>query len=57
MYVFLFPPRVPSDLEEGYEKSILTRNETFSIIIFFKEPLVFKILFLKIAFFFAIYFH
>ena len=57
MYVFLFPPRVPSDLEEGYEKLILTRNETFSIITCFKEPLLFKMLFLKIVFFFAIYFH
>ena len=29
IYVFLFPQRVPSDLEVGYEKSILTRTETF----------------------------
>ena len=26
IYVFLFPQRVPSDLEVGYEKSILTRT-------------------------------
>ena len=47
MYVFLFPRRVPSDLEVGYEKSILTRTETFSITICFKEPLLFITLFLK----------
>ena len=44
---FLFPQRVPSDLEEGYEKSILTRTETFSITICFKEPQLFITLFLK----------
>ena len=38
---------VPSDLEVGYEKSILTRTETFSITICFKEPLLFITLFLK----------
>ena len=41
---FLFPQRVPSDLEVGYEKSILTRmtrTETFPITIYFKEPLLF----------------
>ena len=47
IYVFLFPQRVPSDLEVGYEKSILTRNETFSITICFKEPLLFITLFLE----------
>ena len=47
IYVFLFPQRVPSDLEVGYEKSILTRTETFSITICFKEPLLFITLFLK----------
>ena len=34
----------PSDLEVGYVKSILTRmtrTETFSITIYFKEPLLF----------------
>ena len=44
IYVFLFPQRVPSDLEVGYEKSILTRmtrTETFPITIYFKEPLLF----------------
>ena len=30
MYVlFLIPPRVLSDLEEGYEKSVLTRTKPF----------------------------
>ena len=52
MYVFLFPQRVPSDLEVGYEKSILTRTETFSITICFKEPLLFITLFLKIICFY-----
>ena len=44
---FLFPQRVPSDLEVGDEKSILTRTETFSITTCFKEPLLFITLFLK----------
>ena len=57
IYVFLFPQRVPSDLEVGYEKSILTRTETFSITICFKEPLLFITLFLKRIFLFGIYFH
>ena len=42
--LFKFPQRVPSDLEVGYEKSILTRmtrTETFPITIYFKEPLLF----------------
>ena len=47
MYFFLFPQCVPSDSEVGYEKSIMTRTETFSITICFKEPLLFIILFLK----------
>ena len=47
IYVFLFPQRVPSDLEVGYEKSILTRTETFSITIYCKEPLSFITLVLK----------
>ena len=37
---FLFPQRVPSDLEVGYEKSILTRTETLSITFCLKEPLL-----------------
>ena len=41
MYFFLFPQCVPSDSEVGYEKSIMTRTETFSITICFKEPLLF----------------
>ena len=43
MYVFVFIPlawRVPSDLEVGYEKSILTRTETLSITFCLKEPLL-----------------
>ena len=40
IYVFLFPQRVPSDLEVGYEKSILTRTETLSITFCLKEPLL-----------------
>ena len=54
IYVFLFPQRVPSDLEVGYEKSILTRTETFSITICFKEPLLFITLFLKRACFYLL---
>ena len=46
---------VPSDLEVGYEKSILTRTETFSITICFKEPLLFIILFLKIMCFYLLF--
>ena len=55
IYVFLFPQRVPSDLEVGYEKSILTRTETFSITICFKEPLLFITLFLKIMCFYLLF--
>ena len=55
---FLFPRRVPSDLEVGYEKSILTRTETFSITICFKEPLSFITFFSQENMFLsAIYFH
>ena len=50
---FLFPQRVPSDLEEGYEKSILTRTETFPIrTICFKETQLFITLFLKRMYFY-----
>ena len=42
-----FPQCVPSELEVDYEKPILTRTETFSITICFKEPLLFIILVLK----------
>ena len=47
IYVFLFPQRVPSDLEVGYEKSILTRTEILSITICLREPPFFITLFLK----------
>ena len=53
--LFEFPKRVPSDLEVGYEKSILTRTETFSITICFKEPLLFITLFLKIMCFYQLF--
>ena len=49
---FFFPRRVPLDLEIGYEKSILTRTETFFITIFFREPLLFITLFLKRIYFY-----
>ena len=52
---FLLSEHVPSDLEVGYEKSILTRNETFSITICFKEPLLFITLFLKIMCFYLLF--
>ena len=55
IYVFLFPQRVPSDLEVGYEKSILTRTETFSVTICFKEPLLFITLFLQIMCFYLLF--
>ena len=44
---FLFPQRVPSDLEVGYEKSILTNIKPFSITICYREPLLFINLFLN----------
>ena len=47
MHAFLFPQRVPSDLEAGYEKSTLTRPETLFITICFKEPLLFMTFFVK----------
>ena len=48
IYVFLFPPCVPSDLEVGREKSILTRTKTFSITIsVLKELLLVMTFFLK----------
>ena len=54
-FIFLFPQRVPSDLEVGYEKSILTRTETFSITIGFKEPLLLITLFLKSMCFYLLF--
>ena len=55
IYVFLIPRRVPSDLEVDYEKSILTRTETFSVTICFKEPLLFITLFLQIMYFYLLF--
>ena len=44
---FLFPQRIPSDLEVGSGKSIFTRTQIISITIFFKGPLFFITLFLN----------
>ena len=43
IYVFLFPQRVPSDLEVGCEKSILTRTETlFYHYLFQRTPVIYN---------------
>ena len=44
---FLFPQRVPPDLEGGYEKSILTRTETLFYHYLFQRTRLIIILFLK----------
>ena len=55
---FLFPQCVPSELEVGYEKSILTRTETFSITLCFKEPpVIYNFISQENVSLFAIYFH
>ena len=58
IYVFLFPQRVPSDLEVGYEKSILTRTETlFYHYLFQRTPVIYNFISQDNVFLFAIYFH
>ena len=55
---FLFPRRVPSDLEVGYEKSILTRTETlFYHYLFQRTPVIYNFISQENVFLFAIYFH
>ena len=57
IYVFLFPQRVPSDLEVGYEKSIMTRTETlFYHYLFQRTPVIYNFISQKNVFLFAIYF-
>ena len=57
-YVFLFPQHVPSDLEVGYEKSILTRTETlFYHYLFQRTPVIYNFISQENVFLFAIYFH
>ena len=58
IYVFLFPQRVPSDLEVGHEKSILTRTEIlFYHYLFRRTPVICDFISQENAFLFAIYFH
>ena len=55
---FLFPRRVPSDLEVGYEKSILTRTEIlFYYYLFQRTPVIYNFISQENVFLFAIYFH
>ena len=57
-YVFLFPQHVPSDLEVGYEKSILTRTETLLFhYLFQRTPVIYNFISQENVFLFAIYFH
>ena len=58
IYVFLFPQRVPSDLEVGHEKSILTRTEIlFYHYLFQRTPVICDFISQENVFLFAIYFH
>ena len=58
IYVFLFPQRVPSDSEVGYEKSILIRTEIlFYHYLFPRTPVIYNFIFQENVFLFAIYFH
>ena len=58
IYVFLFPRRVPSDLEVGHEKSILTRTEIlFYQYLFQITPVINNFISQENVFLFAIYFH
>ena len=52
---FLIPQRVLSDLEEGYEKSMLTRTKPFLLVIVSKTPKVYNFFSKENAFLFAIY--
>ena len=57
-YDFLFPQRVPSDLEVGHEKSILTRTEIlFYHYLFQRTPVICDFISQENVFLFAIYFH
>ena len=58
IYVFLFPQCVPSDLEVGREKSILTRTEIlFYHYLFQRTPVIYNFISQENVFLFAIYFH
>ena len=58
IYVFLFPQHVPSDLEVGHEKSILTRTEIlFYHYLFQRTPVIYNFISQENMFLFAIYFH
>ena len=58
IYVFLFPQHVPSDLEVGHEKSILTRTEIlFYHYLFQRTPVIYNFISHENVFLFAIYFH
>ena len=58
IYVFLFPQHVPSDLEVGHEKSILTRTEIlFYHYLFQRTPVIHNFISQENVFLFAIYFH
>ena len=58
IYVFLFPQHVPSDLEVGHEKSILTRTEIlFYHYLFQRTPVICDFISQENVFLFAIYFH
>ena len=52
---FLIPQRVLSDLEEGYEKSMLNRTKPFLQLIVSKTPKVYNFFSKENAFLFAIY--
>ena len=57
IYVFLFPQCVPSDLEVGREKSILTRTEIlFYHYLFQRTPVICDFFSQENVFSFAIYF-
>ena len=58
IYVFLFPQRVPSDLEVGHEKLILSRTEIlFYHYLFRRTPVICNFISQENVFLFAIYFH
>ena len=58
IYVFLFPQHVPSDLQVGHEKSILTRTEIFFYhYLFQRTPVIWDFISRENVFLFAIYFH
>ena len=58
IYVFLFPQCVPSDLEVGREKSILTRTEIlFYHYLFQRTPVICDFISQENVFLFAIYLH